>query len=61
MQFNSFESLDFIPSCERSTVSDATNVLGLSWKQFESKISIIGFYEVATFDIVTKCVFFIMI
>ena len=26
---NSFESLEFIPSCERSAVSDATNVLGL--------------------------------
>ena len=39
---NSFESLEFIPSCERSTVSDATYVLGLSWNQFADEISIVG-------------------
>ena len=43
-----FKALEFIPSCERSTVSDATNVLGLSWNQFENKICIKGFDEVIT-------------
>ena len=50
---NSFESLEFIPSCERSMVSDATNVLGLQWNQFEDKIYIKGFDEVTT-SVVTK-------
>ena len=51
---NSFESLEFIPSCERSTVSDATNVLGLSWNQFTDEISIVGLDEVRILDVVTK-------
>ena len=50
---NSFESLEFIPSCERSTVSDVTNVLGLSWNQFEDKICIKGSDEVIT-SVATK-------
>ena len=45
---NFFKSLEFIPSCERSTVSDATNVLGLLWNQFEDKICIKRFDEVIT-------------
>ena len=48
---NSFESLDFIPSCERSTASDSTNVLGLSWNQFTDEISIGGLYEVRILDV----------
>ena len=51
---NSFESLEFIPSCERSTVCDATNVLGLSWNQFADEISIVGLDEVRILDVVTK-------
>ena len=50
---NSFESLEFIPSCEWSTASNATNVLGLSWNQFEDKISIKVFDEVTT-SVVTE-------
>ena len=50
---NFFKSLEFIPSCERSTVSDATNILGLSWNQFEDKICIKGFDEMIT-SFVTK-------
>ena len=50
---NSFKSLEFIRSCEKSTVRDATNVLGLLWNQFEDKICFKGFDEVIT-SVVTK-------
>ena len=55
MEFKLFRSLEFIPSCERSTVSDAANVLRLSWNLFEDKICLKGFDEVLT-SVVTKCV-----
>ena len=54
---NSSESLELIPSCEKSTVSDATNVLGLSWQQFQDKTNVKGFEEVTTSGVVAKCDF----
>ena len=54
MEFKLFEFLELLPSYEKSTTSDCTNVLGLSWNQFKDTINISGFDRVVTSD-VTKC------
>ena len=49
---NCFEFLKLLPSCEKSAVSDATNVLGLSWDQFQDTINISGFEnDIMTHDV----------
>ena len=51
---NCLEFLESLPDVERSAVSDTTNMLGLSWNQFEDTINIPGFDKVIISDAATK-------
>ena len=51
---NCLEFLQSLPTGERSAMSDATNVLGLLWNQFEDTINIPGFDKAAISEVVTK-------
>ena len=51
---NCFEFLELLPSREKSTASDCTNVLGLSWNQFKDTINISGFDKVVTSDVTKR-------
>ena len=51
---NCLEFLEFLPSHEKSAVSNHTNVLGLSWDQFKDTINIFRFDKVATFGVTKR-------
>ena len=51
---NCFWFLELLPSHEKSTVGDCTNVLGLSWNQFKDTINISGFDKVVTSDVTKR-------
>ena len=51
---NCLEFLQSLPTGERSAMSDVTNVLGLSWNQFEDTINIPGFDKATISEVVTK-------
>ena len=51
---NCFEFLEFLPSHEKSTASDSTNVLELSWSQFKDTINISGFDKAVTSDVTKR-------